>query len=85
MEKHGFVVLTETGAIRDAYVKFMALLKAFFECDSEFKESCKGGVHFNERGIPMVGTVWTETRGVGYISRSFSCTQESLWCTYVRF
>lgn len=54
MEKHGFVVLTETGAIRDAYLEFMELLKAFFDSDSDWKESCKGGVHFNERGIPMV-------------------------------
>lgn len=54
MEKHGFVVLTEVGAIRETYLKFMQLLKAFFDGDSERKEACKGGVHFNERGIPMV-------------------------------
>eukprot|EP00903_Cladosiphon_okamuranus_P013737 g12788.t1 len=53
MEKHGFVVLTETGAIRKAYLEFMKLLKAFFEGDADWKESCKGGVYFNERGIPM--------------------------------
>ncbi|CAM9286061.1 unnamed protein product, partial [Hapterophycus canaliculatus] len=53
MEKHGFVVLTETGAVREAYLEFMELLKAFFDGDSGRKESCKGGVHFNERGIPM--------------------------------
>ena len=54
MEKHGFVVLTETGAIREAYLEFMKLLKAFFGGESDWKESCKGGVYFNERGIPMV-------------------------------
>lgn len=54
MEKHGFVVFTETCAIRDAYLEFMGLLKAFFDGDLDWKESCKGGVHFNERGIPMV-------------------------------
>lgn len=54
MEKHGFVVLTETGAIREAYLEFMQLLKAFFGGGSAWKESCKGGVYFNERGIPMV-------------------------------
>lgn len=54
MEKHGFVVLTETGAIREAYLEFMQLLKAFFSGGSGWKESCKGGVYFNERGIPMV-------------------------------
>lgn len=54
MEKHGFVVLTEVGAIRKAYLGFMQLLKAFFEGDSDWKETKKGGVHFNERGIPMV-------------------------------
>lgn len=54
MEKHGFVVLTETGAIRKAYLEFMELLNAFFGGDSDWKESCKGGVYFNERGIPMV-------------------------------
>ncbi|CAM9567290.1 unnamed protein product [Scytosiphon promiscuus] len=53
MEKHGFVVLTETGAVRDAYIEFMELLKAFFDGNPNWKESCKGGVHFNERGIPM--------------------------------
>eukprot|EP00904_Undaria_pinnatifida_P000552 jgi/Undpi1/10498/HiC_scaffold_29.g12948.m1 len=53
MEKHGFVVLTEVGAIRKAYLGFMQLLKAFFEGDSDWKETKKGGVHFNERGIPM--------------------------------
>lgn len=54
MEKHGFVVLTEVGAVRDTYLEFAALLKAFFEGPSDWKEACKGGVHFNERGIPMV-------------------------------
>lgn len=54
MEKHGFVVLTETGAIRDAYLEFMELLKAFFDGGSDWKETFKGRVHFNERGIPMV-------------------------------
>lgn len=54
MEKHGFVVLTEVGAVRDTYLEFATLLKAFFEGPSEWKEGCKGGVHFNERGIPMV-------------------------------
>eukprot|EP00752_Nemacystus_decipiens_P018464 g16554.t1 len=53
MEKHGFVVLTETGVIREAYLEFMRLLKAFFGGESDWKESCKGGVYFNERGIPM--------------------------------
>ncbi|CAN0142633.1 unnamed protein product, partial [Laminaria digitata] len=53
MEKHGFVVLTEVGVIRKAYLEFMQLLKAFFEGDSDWKETKKGGVHFNERGIPM--------------------------------
>ena len=56
MEKHGFVVLTEVGAIRKAYLGFMQLLKAFFEGDSDWKETKKGGVHFNERGIPMVNS-----------------------------
>ena len=54
MEKHGFVVLTEVGAVRKAYLEFMQHLKAFFEGDSDWKETKKGGVHFNERGIPMV-------------------------------
>lgn len=54
MEKHGFVVLTETGAIRDAYLEFMELLKAFFDGGFDWKETFKGRVHFNERGIPMV-------------------------------
>lgn len=54
MEKHGFVVLTEVGAIRKAYLGFMQLLKAFFEGGPDWKETKKGGVHFNERGIPMV-------------------------------
>ena len=54
MEKHGFIVLTEVGAIRKAYLEFMQLLKAFFEGDSDWKETKKGRVHFNERGIPMV-------------------------------
>lgn len=54
MEKHGFVVLTEIGAIRDAYLEFMHLLRAFFAGVSDWKEACKGEVHFNERGIPMV-------------------------------
>lgn len=78
MEKHGFIVLTETGAIRDAYVEFMELLKAFFDGDSEFKESCKGGVHFNERGIPMVRKVWRQRRAVDCVSVYFSPTKESL-------
>lgn len=54
MEKHGFVVLTEVGTVREAYLEFVHLLRAFFDEPSERKERCKGSVHFNERGIPMV-------------------------------
>lgn len=54
MERHGFVVLKDAGAVRSAYLKLMRLLKAFFDGDSKWKEECKGGVYFNERGIPMV-------------------------------
>lgn len=62
MEEHGFVVLTETGAIREAYLEFMQLLKEIFGGDDGRKESCKGGVHFNERGIPMVRKAQVESR-----------------------
>ncbi len=62
MEKHGFVVLTETGAIREAYLEFMQLLKGFFGGGDDRKESRKGGVHFNERGIPMVRKALAEPR-----------------------
>lgn len=55
MEKHGFVVLTDVGVIRQTYLEFVQLLKAFFEEPADAKESCKGAIHFNERGIPMVG------------------------------
>lgn len=54
MEKHGFVVLADIGIIRRTYLECMRLLKGFFEEPSESKEACKGTVHFNERGIPMV-------------------------------
>lgn len=74
MEKHGFVVLTETGAIRDAYVRLMELLKGFFDGGPEFKESCKGGVHFNERGIPMVGKVLETDTAIGCVSLLLSHT-----------
>lgn len=54
MEKHGFVVLTDIGAVRGAYLEFIQVLKAFFDTPSTSKEACKGAVYFNERGIPMV-------------------------------
>ncbi|CAN0466223.1 unnamed protein product, partial [Ectocarpus sp. 8 AP-2014] len=70
MEKHGFVVLTETGAIRDAYLEFMELLKAFFDGDSGWKEAFKGEVHFNERGIPMWHTGYEKCGNVREVFRA---------------
>lgn len=69
MEKHGFVVLTEVGGVRKAYLEFMQHLKAFFEGDSDWKETKKGGVHFNERGIPMVKKVKTMEMGSSGVCR----------------
>ncbi|CAM9332180.1 unnamed protein product [Ectocarpus sp. 12 AP-2014] len=70
MEKHGFVVLTETGAIRDAYLEFMELLKAFFDGGSGWKEAFKGRVHFNERGIPMWHTGYEKCGNVREVFRA---------------
>lgn len=61
MEKHGFIVLTDIGVIRRTYLELMRLLKAFFGVPAEAKELCKGAVHFNERGIPMVRIFYTSS------------------------